>query len=346
MKVAPDGGPRDASAATIVSVSPPSGSRNLKSPEFIITFDDYVDRGIRNDVTVIPKARFRTSYAGNEITLSFSDDLLPNTTYAITVGTNWRDVRGNQPLTATNIIFSTGPDIDSGVIQGAVHYTTMQNVVLLVYPQAQALDSTFSAMRTQAPYQIPIGSTGTFTVGGLTDGWYRLIAVQDLNRNGLADGTEPYGMAHSDVQVQQGASADVHIAMGPSPAEQSDSTVLSTGTKADSVAADTVQAMPGSVSGTFEAPTLTAGRYITRWLDERGRLCASMPVEPGKAWVLDSLPPGSYTVDVFVDADGDGRYSHGRHSPFAFAERWFATDLVVTVRQRWTTEDVRLVLQP
>jgi hypothetical protein len=66
-KVAPTGGPRDSIPSAIILVDPPSGSTNVTSTEIHIQFDDYIDREIRNAITVLPTTRFSTSYAGDEI---------------------------------------------------------------------------------------------------------------------------------------------------------------------------------------------------------------------------------------------------------------------------------------
>lgn len=341
LKVAPDGGPRDVTPAAVVSITPPSGSVNLQKPTFVISFDDYIDRSIRNDVSILPKARIRTQYGGNELEIYPDEELQPNTTYSITIGTNWTDVKGNTPLQAINIIFSTGPDIDSGSIYGVLDAPSFTNCRILVYPHAETLDSTFNALKTEAPYQVPVGSQGTYELGGLAEGWYRVIAIRDDNRNGMADGNEEYGMAPADVHLSKGLRQRIDILLGPSPSAQQE---LPDTAKTADTTEDRIR--PGSVSGDFIDHGIGEFSYFARFRDVKGTTIACIKVSSGESWHIESIPPGTYTVDVFVDADGNGTFSHGVHYPFQFAERRFKTQTTVTVRQRWTTDGVRLEIHP
>lgn len=355
LKVAPTGGKPDTTPTHVASISPPSGTRNLTNPEFTVEFDDYVDRSIRNDITVIPAARINSSYSGNEISIWFDDVLKSNTTYAITIGTNWKDLRGNSAQEATNIIFSTGPDIDSGSIQGKISARGFQNLVIFVYPNSDTLGSTFDARKTIAPYQVPVGTMGAFAVSGLRDGLYRVIAVRDGNRNGLVDFDEEYGTAQKDIQIDKGALARCTIVLGKSMAAQKD-TASSHSEQHDTsqvakdsllVPADSVKpTYPGSMEGTFSGPLQTIGSYIVRFLDQRGNVAATVTVEPNRSWQVAAIPAGEYTADAFVDLNADGIFSHGTVFPFAFAEPHFALNTSIVVRERWTTENISLVLSP
>lgn len=362
VKVAPTGGPKDTTPAHVESVSPPSGTRNLVDPRFTIVFDDYVDRSIRNDITVTPRARFNSSYSGDEIAIWFDDELNDNTTYAITLGTSWKDIRGNTSDESTTIVFSTGPDLDSGTIRGSVIARSLQDVVVLLYPRADTLTTAFDPRALIAPYQVPVGSNGTFVIGGLKDGLYRLIAVRDGNKNQLPDADEEYGVASADVRVREGASDDVNVYLGPSMREQTDTSTTdsslsanladSTLTPRDSSRADSATTTedrtvyPGSIEGSFNAPALSAGRYIMRFVNQQGIVEATLEPVVGGRFVVDSIPPGTYTVDVFVDTNNDAQYSHGSLFPFSFAEQRFVRALSIVVRQRWTTENVNVNLLP
>ncbi len=65
--------------------------------------------------------------------------------------------------------------------------------------------------------------------------------------------------------------------------------------------------------------------------------------KPG-AWELSTVPPGSYRLTAFVDANGNGRYDYGSVFPYSPAERFivFPTDL--QVRPRWTIDNVRIIV--
>lgn len=353
-KVAPTGGPADKTPALVTTITPPSGTRNLRAPYFTVEFNDYVDRGIRNTISVIPKARINSSYNGDAIDIWFEEDPLPNTTYAITIGTNWKDLKGNAAPEATSIIFSSGADLDSGTIKGTVQATNFQNVVVFAYPQANTLTSTFNPRETFAPYQVPVGSQGVFSINALKDGQYRILSVRDANNNQLADHDEEFGVASLDIVVEKGASADVHLLLLPradtNKPDSNDHAVHQTAqdsTKADSANKTTERKMyPGSVNGIFIGPAENRGTYVARFHGQSGTIEAQIPVQPDTRWSIDSIPAGTYSVDVFVDVDGNGVYSNGSVYPFKFSEPRYVLTTSVVVRERWTTDDVKLEVIP
>jgi uncharacterized protein (DUF2141 family) len=214
MKVRPGGGPPDTVPAKIVNTVPTSGTTNMKDDKVTILFDDYIDRSISSSITVQPRTRIAVSYAGDEITVSFTEPLAADVTYSITVGTDWRDLKGNKPQEAYTMIFSTGNAIDTGFVSGVVHGSSLSDVVILCYSNADTLSESFSAATTQAPYVVPIGSSGSFYVRGLPDGVYRVIAVKDENKNYLVDPQEYFGTSPTDVTVSNGISAPVNLLIG------------------------------------------------------------------------------------------------------------------------------------
>ncbi len=214
MKVRPNGGPPDTIPAKVIQTIPASGTTNVTEDGVTFTFDDYVDRSIRSSISIQPRTRISTSYAGDEITVSFTEPLSPNTTYSITIGTDWRDLRGNQPLEAYGMIFSTGSAIDTGTISGTVQGMLLKDVVVLCYSHADTLPADFSPSKTEAAYVVPLGSSGAFTVRGLPDGTYRIIAAKDENKNYLVDASEAFGTATGDIQVVGGISAPQNLMLG------------------------------------------------------------------------------------------------------------------------------------
>lgn len=83
-----------------------------------------------------------------------------------------------------------------------------------------------------------------------------------------------------------------------------------------------------------------------RFVNQQGIVEATLEPVVGGRFVVDSIPPGTYTVDVFVDTNNDAQYSHGSLFPFSFAEQRFVRALSIVVRQRWTTENVNVNLLP
>lgn len=215
MKVAPTGGPRDTTPAEVVSVEPPSGTTSFAGRSVTFAFDDYVDRSIRNAITILPAVRFSVSYSGDEISVDFKEPLAANTTYTITLGTEWSDVRGNKPMSAFTTVFSTGPAVDTGQIMGLVSAASLTGVSVFCYPYEPGFDTAFTPWNARPRYLLPTGQSGRFAIKGLAHGRYRLLAVRDENRNGLIDAREDFAVAPSDITVDTSVAASVNLRMGP-----------------------------------------------------------------------------------------------------------------------------------
>lgn len=214
-KVAPDGGPKDTTPATVINTEPKTGSTNVRATTMRFVFDDYVDRLVRNAFSVMPTVRFTTSYAGDVVDVEFRDTLSPNTTYVVTLGTEFSDIRGNKPLQSVSVVFSTGSDIDTGRISGEVDDSSPATLVIFAYPHVESLDSSFSPAVAVPPYRLPVGTSGHFMLNGLADGTYRIMAVRDANKNGVIDASEAFAMATKDVEVRNGNALRLALRVGP-----------------------------------------------------------------------------------------------------------------------------------
>lgn len=343
-KLAPGGGPPDKTPANLIHTEPADRSTNVTDPSFVFEFDDYVDRSIRNAISIQPAARFSTSYYGDEIAITFDEDLLPNTTYAITLGTEWKDLRGNSPTAAATIIFSTGPGLDSGVIQGQVSAGNLQELFVFAYPNAETLDTSFSPAADPAVYRIPVGTSGAFMIGGLKDGLYRVLVARDRNKNLIVDPGEDFAIDYSDIQVSSGLSRKSNLKID-NPIDTS--AVIGTGKGADTLKPDTSKSRiePGSATGVFADSVNFGPPYLLRLTDKSGSIQAAVSVVNGETWTISSVAPGTYTVDVVKDDNGNGFYDPGTVRPFTFGERWRPIGISITIRERWTTEGISIFVR-
>jgi uncharacterized protein (DUF2141 family) len=194
------GGPRDSVAAAVTAFEPASGTTSYAGSTITIRFDDWVKSSVRSSISIQPVARYATSFSGDEVEVEFLEPLLPNTTYSVSLGTDWQDERGNKPARSYGMIFSTGTAIDSGRIDGRVNATSADNAFVFCYPRTM-VDTARSLARLAAPYRIPVGSSGEFTVRALPQGDYVVCAVRDLNRDGRIDPSEDMGIASGYVPV-------------------------------------------------------------------------------------------------------------------------------------------------
>lgn len=209
--VPPSGGPRDTTPPRVDTTFPSTRTTRFSGSKLTIRFADYVDQGVRQAIRIQPATRFATSWSGDELDVTFLEPLRPDATYSVTVGTDFKGANGQAPATAHTILFATGNVIDTGRITGSVTATPAEGIDVFCHPIS---DSTPNVTRSPAPYRIGVGSNGTFTVDGLADGRYRILAVRDANRNGLADAGEDLGTATADVDVINGNALPVSIVVG------------------------------------------------------------------------------------------------------------------------------------
>ncbi len=210
----PSGGPEDKEPPKITEFMPPNNSINYTGP-IRITFDKYMDRSkVLENINIIPEIKFGIDWRAQELELNFSEDLKENTTYSVNLGTEYSDIYGNKPSMSHSIVFSSGVNIDSGEIKGHLISQKKQGKYIFCYSSLFHNFDTLNYSQTKPDYKIQIGSSGEFVIPGLKDGVYRIIAVEDVLRNGLIDKNDPYGTASEDIGVLKSKSKAVEIKDG------------------------------------------------------------------------------------------------------------------------------------
>ncbi|HRP02715.1 MAG TPA: Ig-like domain-containing protein [Candidatus Kapabacteria bacterium] len=210
----PSGGPEDKEPPQIIETIPANNSTNYNEA-IIINFDKYMDRNkVIENINIIPDAKIETNWNGKELTLTFKEKLLENTTYSVNLGTEYTDNHGNKPNSSFSIVFSSGANIDSGFIAGHLVSTKAQGKYIFCYSKAHHNFDALNYHTTKADYKIQIGANGDFIIPGLKDGVYRIIAVDDILKNGLIDQNDPFSTAYKDFEVHNSKSDFVIIKDG------------------------------------------------------------------------------------------------------------------------------------
>ncbi len=98
---------------------------------------------------------------------------------------------------------------------------------------------------------------------------------------------------------------------------------------------DTVGALDGEVTG---LPAATP--VLVELLSLEGKTIALSPATPG--FGFKDIPTGEYLMRVFVDSDGNGRYSVGSIQPFSYAEPYLVVRDTFQVAPRWLVGGLQL----
>jgi uncharacterized protein (DUF2141 family) len=220
----PPGGPADTVAPRIVATDPSNGTLNFSGDEVTITFSEYMQEGTAANsvvVTPIPARQPDFDWSGRRLTISFDEPLLPNRTYAITIGAGMTDLaapgnRLGQPFT---LRFSTGSTIDSGIARGRVAGVERRRAFVFAYRLVAGAPDTLRPEMTRPDFIAPVADDGTFSLEALPPGHFRLLAVTDEYGDQLySPGVDAFGIASSDVTIDSAYTPVGGIAIRLSPA--------------------------------------------------------------------------------------------------------------------------------
>ncbi len=205
---APPGGPEDKTAPEIVTSSPAQGSVFVPlDSDVTLEFSEPVNRPTVEAALYLspePGRRLRYRWSGRRLTLDYLDPLPENRTIVITVGAQAKDLLANTLENSYTLAFSTGDHIDKGEITGVVALPEgARSISVVAY---LLVDTLPDPMRDIPDYRMQTGDDGTFDLGYLAVGDYRLFALDDKNFDGLwSPASEWIGTATQDVKVEEGA---------------------------------------------------------------------------------------------------------------------------------------------
>lgn len=175
---APGGGEVDRIPPQIVSVSPENGQRMFNYKEIEFTFSEYVDkRTFKDAIFVSPSLEkgFDVKWSGKTAILKFNEELKPDITYNITIGTSVTDLNNNNNMAvAYSYIFSTGDVIDKATVSGKIYDKEPNKIFVFAYLLGTPGDS---ILKRKPDFVTQVGSTGEFRLSGLPKGEFRFFAV-------------------------------------------------------------------------------------------------------------------------------------------------------------------------
>lgn len=184
----PEGGPKDTTPPEVVAEDPVSFSLYFDKKRVNIYFNEFVQLKDQNEKFIIsppfkkkPKVRLKGKY----IQVELPDTLKPNTTYSLDFADAIVDNNESNPLGFYRYVFSTGGVIDtlelSGQVVNAESNEPMMNVSVQLYSDL----SDSIPLRQLPDYIARTDSSGFFRVTNIRDTAYRVVALEDADRNYL-----------------------------------------------------------------------------------------------------------------------------------------------------------------
>ena len=182
----PTGGLYDVDPPKVVKASPDFNALNNKKKKIEIIFDENIkiEKPMEKVIIAPPQQKFPIIKAqGRKAIVELEDELLPNTTYTIDFTDAIVDNNEGNVLENFSLSFSTGDHIDtlavSGTVLRAENLEPAQGIYVGVHSNLN--DTAF----TKLPFEriSRTDSRGKFTIKGVSEGEYKIYALNDLNRS-------------------------------------------------------------------------------------------------------------------------------------------------------------------
>jgi hypothetical protein len=188
--VSPTGGPKDTLAPVVLKSTPAQFSRNVSTKEFEISFNEYVTlKDQQKSFFVSPPMEElpEIKEKGKRIDITVEKALLPNTTYSFNFGNSIVDNNEGNPLVDYSLIFSTGSNLDTLKFNGIVYDASTMLPVAGAYVFFYDNDSVQVPLKYKPSIIAKTDKKGIFIANTLKNKQYKVIAIDDANRNYLFD---------------------------------------------------------------------------------------------------------------------------------------------------------------
>ena len=348
----PSGGQLDTIAPEVIASFPVYGTKNFSGKKVKIQFSKYMDlSSVNSNVFIQPEVKSEFSWWRKTLTINFREDLKPNTTYSIQLGTDYKDWKRNKPKQAYSIIFSTGNEIDSSIIAGKVWGETESKFVY-AYSDLNHDFDTLNFANTKPDYKIQLAENGLFAFNALKPSNYRIIAVSDVRINGIYDPyIDEFGSYFKDVkldsiidnvQLRLGPKFDTLITDSTPTLMETDSISTNDSTMSDSSEVEKVYF--SNIKGSLIDSAYCSGNYVLVLKNSKNEEVYTKVFGKDYSFEFNEAKAGAYTIEVFCDRNLDSTFSYGKDFPFEFSERFMLVKETIKVKEKWDVEDIRIVV--
>ena len=188
---APDGGIYDEIPPKVVSSYPADRATNNTERKIKIRFDEYVKLENANEKVIVSPPQIEPANIradGKSVKVTLYDSLKASTTYTIDFGDAIVDNNEGNPMGHYTYSFSTGEEIDtmevSGAVLNAADLEPIKGILVGLYPIDSLFNDTIMRHKPFARVSRTNGS-GKFCIKGVKPGQYRAFALEDKDGNFL-----------------------------------------------------------------------------------------------------------------------------------------------------------------
>jgi len=191
----PTGGPKDETPPVALGTRPANESRGFDGKEFYIQFDEYVVlKNATENVLVSPPMKEKPEFTtkGKGVLVKLKDTLQANTTYLFQFKDAIADFTEGNLLPSYEYVFSTGEAMDTLMLDGqVVDARNGKAWKERVESGERRVENDTMATTVQPDYVTRCDKEGNFAFHYIPEGRYRLVALEDKNRNLRVDATDP-----------------------------------------------------------------------------------------------------------------------------------------------------------
>ena len=187
----PDGGIYDEIPPKVVASYPADRSTGVAERKMRIRFDEYIKLENANEKVIVSPPQIEPANIradGKSVKITLYDSLQANTTYTLDFSDAIVDNNESTPMGHYTYSFSTGEEIDtmevSGAVLNAADLEPIKGILVGLYP----IDSLFSdSILRQKPFArvSRTNGSGKFCIKGVKAGKYRAFALEDKDGNFL-----------------------------------------------------------------------------------------------------------------------------------------------------------------
>ncbi len=181
------GGPVDEVPPRIVETFPEQQSLNIgRILKVVLKFSENMNRGsVVNSIFISPTPKIDPAFnwkGYKKLEIRFMEKLEEDRTYVVSIGSGAMDAHKNNFEKTFTLAFSTGDYIENGSITGKV-YGEFKYEKILIFAYLMEDSSNLNPDTLRPDYTTQLTKEGLFRFNFLSNGRYRLFAIEDNDRN-------------------------------------------------------------------------------------------------------------------------------------------------------------------
>ncbi|MBT1706969.1 Ig-like domain-containing protein [Fulvivirgaceae bacterium PWU5] len=190
----------------LVKAVPYINQTNFKDKELTLTFNEAVLLNNPKEQLIITpdiQKKYNITVKKNQVKIVLDTDLKDSTTYTFNFRDAVQDITEKNPAKNIKLAISTGTYVDSLIIQGLI-YDPLRPVPVKEATVALYQSDTFNIFKHAPVYITKTDETGLYVMENLKPGTYHVYAIDDRNRNLIADSkTEQYGFVADPIELRR-----------------------------------------------------------------------------------------------------------------------------------------------